>query len=339
MSESTSSRAVPTAELRQTVRSIFENEGLTGEHAAIVAESLVAADERGVYSHGVMRVPTYVKALRSGAINRGAQPTAVSDNGPHAVFDGKLGMGQVASHYAMESAIAKAREHGIGVTGLRNSNHCGALAHWALMALPAGAIGFSTTNAGLNMAPWGGLDKIIGNNPFAVAVPTRRDWPMVLDMATSVVAGGKLDIAAIRGQKIPLDWALGPDGMPTDDPVLARQGTLLPVGGPKGYGMAVMLDVLAGVLTGARFAGGLGPKGSGQFFLAIQVEAFMPLDEFLDRMEQLIDQIHQSRLADGTERIFVPGEIEHQVAQRHRANGIMIEQAILDQLDELAQAR
>jgi LDH2 family malate/lactate/ureidoglycolate dehydrogenase len=323
-------------DLRQLVERIFQQEGLNLDDATVVADSLVAADERGVYSHGVMRVATYVKALRSGTMRADASPSIVSDNGTYAVVDGQMTMGQVGSNRAMSLAIEKARENGVGVVGLRNSHHCGAMAYWAMMALPADCIGFATTNAGLNMAPWGGVDKIIGNNPFAAAIPTNREWPMVLDMATSVVAGGKLDIAAIRGQKIPLDWALGPDGQPTDDPRQARQGTLLPVGGPKGYGMAVMLDVLAGVLTGARFGGGLGPGGSGQFFMAIRVEGFMPIAEFKSRMDEMIDQIHQSKRAEGVERIYVPGEIEYELQRRRESEGLMVEAAILDELTDLA---
>ncbi|HUE76283.1 MAG TPA: Ldh family oxidoreductase [Chloroflexota bacterium] len=322
--------------LRQLVERIFQQEGLSNEDAAVVADSLVAADERGVYSHGVMRVATYVKALRSGGMRADARPSVVSNEGANAVIDGQWTMGQVGSNRAMVLAIEKAREHGVGLVGLRNSHHCGAMAYWAMMALPADCIGFATTNAGMNMAPWGGVDKIIGNNPFAVAIPTNRDWPMVLDMATSVVAGGKLDIASIRGQKIPLDWALGPDGQPTDDPRQARLGTLLPVGGPKGYGMAVMLDVLAGVLTGARFGGGLGPGGSGQFFMAIRVDAFMPVVEFKSRMDEMIDQINHSTRAEGVERIYVPGEIEFDLQRRRETEGLLVESAIMEELESLA---
>lgn len=318
------------------VAGIFAGCGLPAEDAQVVADSLVEADLRGVSSHGVVRVPTYVAGLREGSINPRPRLHLVVDHGPRALVDGDNGMGQVAASYAMRQAIARAREHGIGAVGLRRSRHCGAMAYWAIQALATDCIGVATTNAGLNMAPTGGLDRIIGNNPLAIAVPTNRPWPMVLDMATSVVAGGKLDVAAIRRQKIPLDWATDAEGRPTDDPVVARRGLLLPVGGPKGYGLAVMLDVLAGVLTGARFGGGLGPPGSGQFFLAIQVEGFMPVAEFKARMDQVIDQIQQSRRAPGVDRIYVPGEIEYESAQRRRAEGIPLEETIAANLERLA---
>jgi LDH2 family malate/lactate/ureidoglycolate dehydrogenase len=245
-------------------------------------------------------------------------------------------MGQVSAAVAMRLAVDRAVEGGVGIVGLRNGRHCGAMAYWAMMALPAGCIGFAATNAGLNMAPWGGKDRLVGNNPFAIAIPTSRPWPMVLDMATSVAAGGKLDMAALRGEQIPLGWALDPEGRPTQDPRAARQGTLLPVGGPKGYAMAVMLDVLSGVLTGARFGAGLGTPGSGQFYMALKVESFMPLAEFYARMDALIDQIHDSALAPGFDRIYVPGEIEHDLKVQRLASGLPIEESILAELDQAA---
>lgn len=322
--------------LKAAVTTIFAGQGLPEADAAIVADSLVEADLRGVSSHGVVRVPTYVKGLRAGEINPRPSLSITFNGGSRAIVDGDDGMGQVAAHRAMRLAIERAREHGLGVVGLTRSRHCGAMAYWAVQALEADCIGLATTNAGLNMAPTGGRDKIVGNNPLAIAVPTNRPWPMVLDMATSVVAGGKLDVAAIRGEKIPLGWATDREGNPTDDPVTARQGLLLPVGGPKGYGLALMLDVLAGVLTGARFGGGLGPPGSGQFFLALQVEGMMEIAAFKERMDELIDQIHASALAPGSSRIYVPGEIEHEKAEQRRAQGIPLEAKIIDGLNALA---
>ncbi|HLH72526.1 MAG TPA: Ldh family oxidoreductase [Chloroflexota bacterium] len=327
---------VTPSSLRACVSGIFRSQGLPDAHAAVVADSLVEADLRGVSSHGVIRVPTYVTGLKNGSIKAKPNLSLVVDSGPRAVVDGEDGMGQVAADRAMRLAIERAQEFGIAAVGLRRSRHCGAMAYWAVQALASDQIGFATTNAGMNMAPTGGRDKIIGNNPFAIAVPTNRPWPMVLDMATSVVAGGKLDVAAVRGQKIPLDWATDPEGRPTDDPVIARKGMLLPVGGPKGYGMAVMLDVLAGVLTGGRFGGMLGAPGSGQFFMAIQVEGFMPVAEFKARMDELIDQIHHSRLAPGASRIYVPGEIEYESSQKRSREGIPLEAPIVESLNRLA---
>lgn len=329
-------RLVRPERLQALVTDVFVGLGLSECDAATVAESLVEADLRGVRSHGVMRVAQYAPGIRGGSINPRPKVRVVVDSGPSAVVDGDGGMGQVSAAVAMRLAIGRAKETGVGIVGLRNGRHCGAMAHWAMMALPAGCIGFAATNAGLNMAPWGGKDRLVGNNPFAMAVPTSRPWPMVLDMATSVAAGGKLDMASIRGEPIPLGWAIDSEGNPTRDPAVARKGTLLPVGGPKGYGMALLLDVLSGVLTGARFGAGLGAAGSGQFFMALQVETFMPLADFNARMDAMIDQIHGSALAPGFDRIYVPGEIEHNLRTKRLESGLPIEQSILSDLSRLA---
>jgi len=321
--------------LRQAVTTIFTGAGLPSPDAEVVAHSLVDADLRGVSSHGVVRVPTYVAGLRDGSINPRPSLEVLVDAGSRAVVDGDDGMGQVAAQRATELAIELAQSHGIGAVGLRRSRHCGAMAYWANQALAKDCIGIATTNAGLNMAPTGGRDKIVGNNPVAIAVPTNLTWPFVLDMATSVVAGGKLDVAAIRGEKIPLDWATDAEGRPTDDALVGRKGLLLPVGGPKGYGLALMLDVLAGVLTGARYGGGLGPSGSGQFFLAIQVEGFLPIHEFKSRMDEVIAQLHNSALAPGSSRIYVPGEIEYEKARLRLSEGLPLENPIVDGLNRL----
>jgi LDH2 family malate/lactate/ureidoglycolate dehydrogenase len=330
-------RAVRADDLRACTQALFAAAGLPEADAAIVADTLVEADLRNVRSHGVMRVPNYLRGLERGSIV--ARPTiaVVEDNGATAVVDGGRAMGQVAAHAAMTQAIERALAHGIGSVALRASNHCGAMAYWAMMAPPTGCIGLAITNAGINMAPTGGRDRLVGNNPMAIAVPTRRDWPMVLDMATSVAAGGKLDMAVIRGEPIPLGWALDRTGQPTTDARAARDGgSLLPVGGPKGYGLAVMLDVLAGVLSGGRFGAGLGSGGSGQFFLAIRVDRFMPLGEFEDRMDALIDQLHGSALAPGAARVYVAGEIEAEIRAKRLAEGVPIEQPILYELEAAA---
>jgi LDH2 family malate/lactate/ureidoglycolate dehydrogenase len=216
------------------------------------------------------------------------------------------------------------------------------MAYYAIRAREQGLIGLAITNAGMNMTPTGGTQKIIGNNPFAMAVPTTREWPMVLDMATSVVAGGKLDVARSKGESIPLGWARDKDGNPTTDPVAARAGALEPLGGPKGYGMALMLDVLAGVLSGGRFGGMLGTEpgegGMAQFFLTIDVTRFMPLDQFKARMDELIDQIHNSEKAPGVNKIYVAGEIEYGLQSGRERDGVPIEESVLADLDRLEQA-
>jgi LDH2 family malate/lactate/ureidoglycolate dehydrogenase len=329
------SRAIDAAELRTRVTRIFEGLGIPAADGSIVAEHLVEADLRGVHSHGVIRVPTYVRACRDGTINPSPDIKVIVDNGGQVVVDGDNAIGMLAAHRANELAIERGKQHGMAGVALRRSNHCGTMAYYATRAIRHGLIGWATTNAGINMPPTGGVKKLVGNNPFAMAVPTNRAWPMVLDMATSVVAGGKLDVARSKGEQIPLGWARDAEGKPTTDPVAARAGSLEPLGGPKGYGMALMLDVLAGVISGGRFGAGLGAPGSGQFFMAIDVERYMPLDEFKARMDELIDQLHDCPRAPGVERIYVAGEIEHQLQARRLQEGVPIEENVLGELEQV----
>ncbi len=330
---------VNAATLTGKVAGIFQRLDVPADDAAIVAQHLVEADLRGVHSHGVIRVPTYVTALKAGKINPRPTIEVVEDNGGQVVMDGDGGLGQLTAFRANEFAIERGKEHGLAAVALRSSTHCGAMAYYAIRARAAGLVGLAITNAGMNMTPTGGTQKIIGNNPFAIAIPTNRDWPMVLDMATSVVAGGKLDVARSKGESIPLGWARDKDGNPTTDPVAARGGSLEPLGGPKGYGMAVMLDVLAGVLSGGRFGGMLGTEGvkgsSAQFFLTIDVTRFMPLDTFKARMDEVIDQIQQSEKAPGVDRIYVAGEIEYGMQSRRNAEGVPVEESVLAALEQV----
>jgi LDH2 family malate/lactate/ureidoglycolate dehydrogenase len=226
----------------------------------------------------------------------------------------------------------------VGVVSLRNSQHIGALAYYTQMAADAGCLGYCTTNAGIGVVPPGGREKVIGLNPLSWAAPTRRPWSFNLDMATSVVAGSKLGIAIERGEKIPLGWAVDADGNPTDDPRKGQEGGILPVGGPKGYGLSVMLDIMAGVLSGGRFGKGLGMKGSAQYFQALDIEHFQPLDEFTERMEALIDQIKGSALAPGSSGIFFPGEIEYNLKQDRLANGLPLDQFVRSELKREGEA-
>jgi len=330
-------RRVDSAKLERLVSSIYAGLGVPVEDAALLGKALVDADLRGVHSHGCRYVSTYTRGIRSGHTNVHPEIRAIQDDGATCLLDGDGGLGHVLAARVMNRAIDKAKEHGVGIVSLRNSQHIGALAYYSQMAADAGCLGYVTTNAGIVMIPPGGREKVVGLNPLSWAAPTRRPWTFNLDMATSVVAGSKLNMAAERGEKIPLGWAVDPDGNPTDDPKLGMQGGLLPLGGPKGYGLAVMLDVMAGVLSGGRFGKGLGSKGSAQFFQAIDIEHFMPLDEFKDRMEQLIEQIKASALASGSKGIFFPGELEYNLKKERLANGLPLDAFVRGELKKEAE--
>ena len=329
-------RLVEPARLRECAKGILEWKGVPEADAIIAAETLVDADLRGVHSHGVLRIEMYLGQIDNGEMNARANIRVAKDLGPRVLMDGDRAMGQVSGYRAMELAIERAREHGIASVSLRNGRHIGAAAFYSMMASAQGMIGITVTNAGINMVPVGGTSKLVGNNPLGIAAPTNREFPMVLDVATSVAAGGKLDVAISKGQKIPFGWALDPDGSPTDDPLLAREGSLLPVGGHKGYGLAVMFDVLAGVLSGGRFGAMLGMSGSSQLFVAIEIEGLMPLSEFKSRMDELIDQLHTDKPAEAGGRIYVPGEIEWELSRDRRENGIPLPISVVDMLEGFA---
>jgi LDH2 family malate/lactate/ureidoglycolate dehydrogenase len=322
--------------LQSWATDIFTRLGLRPADASLVSETLVEADLRGVSSHGVQRMTTYAQGLQRGTIVAQPEITVVKDSGWAAVLDGGRGMGQLAAQQGMRLALERAAEGGHGAVSVRNSTHCGAMAYYALQAVERRAIGFAVTNAGINMMPTGGREKLVGNNPLAYAIPTGRAAPLVLDMATSVVAGGKLDVARLRGEPIPLGWALDKDGQPTTDPVAARQGALLPMAGPKGYGLAVVLDVLCGVLSGGRFAKGLGMPGSSHFFEVYQIEAFTPYEDFLERMGALVDQLHACPPAEGSSGVVLPGEPEHYLRQRRLEEGLPLEDILAGELNALA---
>jgi LDH2 family malate/lactate/ureidoglycolate dehydrogenase len=330
-------RTVTADSLRTVVAAMFRKAGMPEADATFMGQCLVDADLRGVHSHGTRYVVTYIRNLQRGQWNPTPNIKVVREKGGTAVVDADKAAGHLAAHRAMQIAIEKAKEHGTGTVTVRNSNHCGALAYYTQMAADAGCIGFASTTAGRLMAPWGGVEKIIALNPLSWAAPTDRAWSVNLDMATSVVAGSKLGMAIEKGEKIPLGWALDADGKPTDDPAAAQKGTLLPIGGPKGYGMSVVLDILSGVLSGATFGLRLGGPGGGHFLQATDVEAFQPLDQFRKSMGELIDQIKNSRLAPGSTGIFLPGEIEHNNKTQRRESGIPMTAGVMDELENVAQ--
>lgn len=318
---------------------LFEKVGVPSAEAKVAVDNLIEADLRGVDTHGVTRIAIYIERLQSGAVKARPQMKILRETPVSALLDGDHGLGQVVSARAMEIAIQKARAGVVGLVGVRNSTHNGALAHFAMMAVKEDLIGIALTNTVPLMAPTGGNEAMIGNNPFAIAAPAGKEKPVVFDMACSIAARGKIILAAKKGEKIPLGWAIDKDGLPTEDAQAALEGLILPVGGHKGYGLALMVDVLSGVLTGANFGPGVGPlynnpgvQGIGHLLAAINIEAFMPLDEFKARMDRMIRDLKNCKKAKGTTEIFLPGEIEMGIEARRRREGIPLSRAVYDEL-------
>ncbi len=324
---------------------VLERAGVPTENAEMVAHSLLAANLRGVDTHGVTRLPVYVERLRAGLIDGRTTGRIVAESPTTAAYDGQNGLGQVVGTKGMQLAIAKARESGVGLVTVRNSNHFGTAAYYAMMALDHDMIGFSLTNSPPLMAPWGGKHPFFGTNPLAIAVPAGEERPFVFDMATSVVARGSVILAAKKGDPIPPTWALNRDGEPTTDPKAALDGALLPLGGHKGFGLAMVIDVLAGVLAGGPFGPHIGelynnpdkPQAVGHFFGVFPIDRFRPVREFKAEMDAMIREVKAQPLGKGFEKIMVAGEPEHLAEQQRREKGVPLSDVVVKDLSKLGE--
>lgn len=335
-------RRVPAAALEAHVTAIFIACGMSARDAGLVARSLVAADLRGVHSHGVIRVPEYAAKLRNG-IDPAGRPGVVKDAGAILVVDGGNSMGQIGAAFAMEQAIERARSTGVAVAAVRGSNHCGALFYYAMQALEAGMIGIATTNALPTMAPWGGVDKIVGINPLAVAIPAGVEWPIVLDAAFSQSSHGKIRVYQQKGLPIPAGWALDKDGRATIDPAAAIEGLLQPIGEYKGAGLAIAMGVLSSLLAGASYGTELGnmmdgprPGHDGHLLMALNVASFEEPARFRDRVDGIVRQIRTSRRADGVENLYAPGGLEAETQLRYSRDGIPLNDRTWADLNQAA---
>jgi LDH2 family malate/lactate/ureidoglycolate dehydrogenase len=313
--------------------------------ASLIADSLVQADVGGQQSHGVLRTGWYLARLRSGAMKAVTEPRFVVDAGGVAVIDGGDGVGQVLAKLAAGDAIRRAKAHGVAAVAVRDSNHFGTCMYYTRMAAEHGCIMMLTTNGGPAIAPWGGRRKIIGTNPWSISAPAGSHPPLMMDMANTGVARGKIYLARQRREAIPPGWALNADGEPTTDPQEAIDGIILPMAGHKGYAIAVVVDMLSGVLSGSAFLSAVnGPykadlkSGAGHFFTAFDIRAFQPLAEFNARMDAFVGEIKSVPLAQGAEEIFYPGEMEARSDERLRREGIELPDDTWAELTALAAA-
>ena len=325
-------------------RQAFVACGVGAEAAQVTARHLIGADMRGVDTHGIVRLPLYISRIQKGLIAARAEPIVIRESATTAVMDAQNALGQWSANQAMRRAIDKARDHDLGAVTVRHSNHYGAAAEYALLAAAEGMIGITTTNTAPLMPPKGGAARRVGNNPLSIGVPSDLEAPLTLDIAFSVVAAWNLMLAHQRGEKVPFGWALDSEGKPTDDPYagFVGGGTLQPIADHKGFGLAMMMDVLTGVLSGGHFATqtrGLKsdePVEVCHFMLVINVEAFMPLAQFNERVGQLVSLMKSTPRAEGVNEIMVPGEPEHRKYLIRHAEGIGIEEALLDELRSMA---
>jgi len=314
--------------------------GVAEADAALLSNSLCQADCWAHQSHGVMRTFWYAKRIVSRATDIRARPEIVTNAGAVAVMDGHNGIGQVVAQHAMDDAVSRAKAHGIGAVAVRNSGHFGTAMYFTRQAAQAGCIGLLFTNASPAMAPWGGRQKLLGTNPWSIAAPAGRHAPMMLDIANTAVARGKLYLARQRAEPIPTGWAIDSGGAPTTDPVEGIAGAILPLAGHKGYAIATMVDMLSGVLSGSSFLGRVvgpyepdGNSGVGHLAIALHINAFRPLAQFETDIEDMIAAIKRTPKAAGTYEIYYPGELEAINDARNRQTGIAVPVATVDELN------
>ena len=328
-------------ELITLVSGIFQSRGVSKEDSQVAAEALVHANLRGVDSHGVIRVAHYVRRLENGTVNPRPQ-TRVEQSGPATAYlDGDDGLGHPTMRQAMKIAIDLAKGTGIALVGVRNSSHCGALSFYVSHAIEAGMIGWVMSQTDAAVVPFGGRKPFFGTNPLCFGFPSRRGSPVVLDMATSTVAGGHIFKARAENRPIPNTWGLDVGGRPTTDPHKAVYFT--PAGGAKGYGLAAIVDLMTGILLGGNF----GPHVTlmyGDYDKqrdlchvtgVIDPHRFPGKDSFLDRVTQMVEEIHQVPPAEGFEKVLAPGEPEYLKELDRKKNGIPLEDYLYDELHQL----
>jgi ureidoglycolate dehydrogenase (NAD+) len=337
-------RRITVGDLQEYCVSAMVRSGMGAEDARVTALVLVTTDTWGIHTHGTKQLGPYLARVRAGGTDPRAVPQVTAEGPGWAMLDGCKAMAMVSAHRAMGIAMEKARACGIGYAGVKRSTHFGAAGYYAAMAAERGMMGIAMSNVDANMTAPGGRSGVIGNNPLAYAVPVRGGHPVLLDIALSAVAAGKIYAAKARGEPIPDTWMVDADGVPTTNTAdFPRIGTLLPMAGHKGYGLAVMVEVLASVLTGAAVTKDvkswmLDPDqctDEGHAFIAVDLAAMMPPDLFAARMDSLARGIRESPKATGAERIYLPGEREWENRDRALRDGILLPSDVVDSLVKL----
>jgi LDH2 family malate/lactate/ureidoglycolate dehydrogenase len=338
-------RRVAAPDLARFLADVARAHGVPSEDADLLADTLLLAELWGHPSHGAIRLPWYLARIRSGAMRAVTEVEVVRDSGSVVVLDGHDGLGQVVTQRAVELGVERARTHGISAVAVRRSGHFGTAAYFTRYAAERGFIALLATNASPAMAPWGGRSKLLGTNPWSIAAPGPDGDVLVMDMANTAVARGKVYVAADRGEAIPEGWAAAADGTPTTDPRAAIEGLILPVGGAKGYVMAFMFDVLAGVLTGSVFGADVvgpyrpeGASGAGHLLITLDVTAFAEREDYDARVAALADQVRGSEPASWSDGVLTPGELEDRNRRRAEADGIRLSDQTWAELTTLADA-
>jgi len=334
------------ARLRYFIAQAFEAVGMPAEDARAVAALMAQADLQGSDGHGVIRLGPYIRRIREGGVNLHPKIAVVTEKAGMALVDGDNAMGHLVMKRAAEVAIAKARTSGVAWVGVRRSNHAGPASLYARMPLEHDMIGlyFAVGNAN-HLPPWGGLELLLSTNPLAAAIPAGEEPPIVLDMATTVAAYGKVKAKAARGEAMPEGWMIDREGRPLTDPKRAAEGFLLPIGGYKGYGLALVVGLLAGTLNGAAMGRDTidfnkdfsSPTNTGQAIAAIDPAAFGDVAQFKSAVDKLLRDLRGAERMPGVERIWYPGEQSHERIAAYRREGIPVAGSVMGTLDRIAE--
>lgn len=341
---------VAAEKLRSWTEAVVRRAGTPPDIAADVAEILLASDLRGIASHGTARLPQYLKLIEAGVMDAAARPVKERGKSALARFDARNGWGHHAARVANEDAVARAKETGAAISVVRNTNHYGIAGWYAMRAAADGLIGVCLTNTSPLVAPTRARVRMLGTNPIAVAAPAGRFGMLVLDMATSTIPVGRIEVAARRGESLPIGWAIGPDGSPATTPEVARRGALQPLGGQeetggyKGYGLALIVELLCGILADAAFGPNIlglfsteGNSDLGQFFMAIDPAAVDDASRFEARLEKLLGQLTSAPVAPGAPGpVLYPGQPEAERAAKQARDGIVIDREHDESLRQLA---
>ena len=343
-SSSDSPRIAPAA-LAAFVKRALEAAGLSSEDAEIVAGLMVEADLRGSDTHGVIRLPLYLRRLKAGGINARPHIRIVEERPATALVDGDNGMGHLVMRFAAMTAIEKAKAAGLAWVGARMSNHAGPAALYAMMPLAHDMIGlYLAVGSNNHLPPWGSTENLLGTNPIAIAIPAQDEAPVVLDMAPTVAAFGKVRLKMQRGEELPAGWMIGRDGKPLTDPKRAEQGLLLPIGDYKGYGLSLMVGLLAGALNQAAFGRDVvdfvkeqgKATNTGHAIVALSIDAFAPAALFKRQVDAAARVMRGAERLPGVERIWLPGEQSYRKRQDRTKNGIPVSKPLRESLDAAA---
>jgi len=328
--------------LKKVISEILKGYGENEKLALLAADCLVKADMRGISTHGTYLLIPMFQRVKAGMLDLPTKITLVKENNATSIIDGGNGLGQLAARKAMDISIKKAKKYGIALTLVRNTNNISFLGYYSNLATQEGMIGFIGCNAASSMAPWGSSKAFMGTSPISISIPAKKERPIILDMSSSIVARGKIRKALRNKEEIPLGWAIDEDGNPTTDPNKALKGTLLPIAGPKGSALAIVIDIIAGMLSGSRFGPEVktfhklkGATGVGVFCMAIDISQFIKLELFYSKIDEYIRSIKNLKKVKNTSEIYLPGEIEFIREQKSHEEGIDLDSKVMEKLNDI----